>query len=209
MTTPPQWLLWVRRLKAIAQAGLEYTDGPYDRERYEELTRIAAEIATAHTSTPLVTMQRLFDGEAGYATPKIDVRGVVFQHDRILLVREAEDGGWTLPGGWVDPGDTPRTAVEREIVEESGYTARATEILDVVDRETDGHPTHAWSIWKVFIRCELLGGQAKTSLETSEVGWFGHDELDELTLSVGRTLPHHLVDFFARRLSAPGPARFN
>ena len=203
----PTWLRWARRLQAIAQAGLEYSDGPYDRERYKELTQIAAQIAAAHTGASTIELEGLFARDAGYSTPKIDVRGVVFRDDSILLVQEASDGGWTLPGGWVDPGDTPKSAVEREIWEESGYTTEAMEILDVIDRETDGHPTHAWSIWKVFVRCHLTGGAAATSLETSDVGWFKRDAIP--ALSIGRTLEHQLQRFFDRRLDPPLPARFN
>ena len=203
----PSWLDWVRQLQAIAQAGLEYSDGPYDLERYRQLSKLAAQIAATHTGQPVTELEGLFAKDAGYATPKIDVRGVVFRDEYILLVQEASDGGWTLPGGWVDPGDTPRTAVEREILEESGYETKATEILDVVDRETDGHPIHAWSIWKVFIRCSLTGGEAATSLETSDVGWFRRDEIP--TLSIGRTLNHQLQRFFDQRLAPPRPARFN
>ena len=204
---PPDWLDWTRRLHAIACAGLEYTDGPFDRQRYHDIARIALEIASAHSSQSSGELQEIFDAQSGYMTPKIDVRGVVFRDDRILLVKETADGLWTLPGGWVDPGDTPRTAVEREILEESGYTTNALEVLDVVDRETDGHPVHAWSIWKIFIRCELISGAAQTSIETSEVDWFAIDSLPPLSL--GRTLLHQLQRFFARQHAAPGPARFN
>ncbi|MEC8023383.1 MAG: NUDIX hydrolase [Myxococcota bacterium] len=203
----PQWLIWARKLQAIAQAGLEYTDGPYDRERYIEISAIAAEIAAANTSARPEQLKRLFSQETGYATPKLDVRGVVFDEERVLLVQEASDGRWTLPGGWVDPGDTPRSAVEREIQEESGYDTKALEILDIIDRETDGHPTNAWSIWKVFIRCELMGGSARPSLETTDIGWFEVSDLPPL--SRGRTLEHQLASFFARRLDPPRPARFN
>ena len=79
-------------------------------------------------------MLDLFACDAGYATPKVDVRGVVFQDGKILLVQERSDGMWTLPGGWADVGDSPADAVVREIREESGYETRATKLLALLDR---------------------------------------------------------------------------
>ncbi len=75
----------------------------------------------------------------GYATPKVDVRGSVFRDDQILLVKERADGLWTLPGGWADVNESPREAVVREIMEESGYHTRANKLLAVWDRAKHQH----------------------------------------------------------------------
>ena len=118
----PHWLGWARRLKAIAQIGIEYCKDPYDRQRYEEIQRLAAEMTAKSAGLadigPLVD---LFKNDVGYATPKIDIRTAVFDQDRILLVRERADGLWTLPGGWADIGESPSSAAVREVKEESGY----------------------------------------------------------------------------------------
>ena len=121
--TEARWLEWARRIAALAQNGLAYTDGVFDRQRYEELRGIAAEMMAAYSDSDQELILDLFRRETGYATPKVAVRGVVFRGDRILLVRELEDGRWTLPGGWADAGEGPRTAVEKEIREETGYSA--------------------------------------------------------------------------------------
>ena len=122
MTNQPLWLDWAQRLQAIAQSGLTYTTNVFDIERFEDLRQIAAEILAAHTDHDLPYISDLLAGEQGYATPKLDVRGVIFRDDKILLVKERVDGGWTLPGGWIDVGEPPSLAAEREVWEESGYT---------------------------------------------------------------------------------------
>ena len=194
--TDPRWLAWTRRIAAIAQNGLTYTEGPFDLERYHELRRIAAEMMGAYTDTEPERIVELFAREEGYATPKVDVRGVVFRDDRILLVRERSDGLWTLPGGWADAGESPREGVEKEIREESGYTTRAVKLLAVYDRDRHDVPPLAWPVYKLFIRCQLLGGEPRESIETSGVGFFGESEVPELSTGrvtrgqIGRMFEH-------------------
>jgi ADP-ribose pyrophosphatase YjhB (NUDIX family) len=141
----------------------------------------------------------LFASETGYATPKLDVRGAVFDTSgRILLVRETADAGrWTLPGGWADVNQTPAQCVVREVAEESGYAVRVVKLAAVWDRATQGHaPPAMFSIVKLFFVCALEGGTARTSLETSEIGWFAEAGIP-LDLSLGRTLPHQIARMYA------------
>ncbi len=121
----PQWLSWAKRLQAIAQNGLTYTRDHYDHLRYEELRELAAEMMAAGAGMPdSQKILDLFREESGYRTPKVEVRGAVIREDRILLVREREDGGWTMPGGWADVGETPSEMVVREVKEESGFDVK-------------------------------------------------------------------------------------
>src|ERR1019366_3441386 len=142
---PMDWLSWTQRLQALAQAGLTYSQGPYDRERYEELQRLAAEVLAHHTSAPFDQALAIVRAEAGYATPKVDVRTAVFQNGRVLLVRETSDGRWSLPGGWADVGDTPSEVAAREVREESGYEVRVTKLLAVLDKARHAHPPELWA----------------------------------------------------------------
>ena len=193
--TEPQWLRWSRELMAIAQNGLTYANSPYDVERYEAVRRVAAEMMADRTGTNQERIVSLFAGESGYATPKVDVRGVVFRDDGILLVKEREDGGWTLPGGWADVNESPREAVEREVVEESGYRVRATKLLAVLDRSKHPHvPPFPFHIYKLFIFCDLIGGDAAASMETEEVGFFPENGTPELSIS--RTTPSQVARLF-------------
>jgi ADP-ribose pyrophosphatase YjhB (NUDIX family) len=194
----PQWLVWSREIQAIAQTGLAFTKDPYDAERFTALRAIAARIMAAHTDTPADRIASLFEVETGYATPKIDVRGAVFDSTgRILMVREVMDRGrWTLPGGWADVNQSAGECVVREVREESGYEAEVVKLAAVWDRARQGHPPGPFSICKMFFVCSLTGGESATSLETSEVRWFDEASLPD-DLSRGRVLPHQLRRMFA------------
>jgi ADP-ribose pyrophosphatase YjhB (NUDIX family) len=203
----PQWLEWTQRLQAIAQTGLTFAADPYDIERYEQIRALAAEIATGYSDADLAFIQNLFAEQSGYATPKVDVRGAVFRDDMILLVKERSDGGWTLPGGWADVGDSPSDAVVREIVEESGYQTRAVKLLAVYDRNKHGHPPYPFHAYKLFFLCELIGGAAATSGETEEVEFFREDALPELSLT--RVVPAQIARLFAHYRHPEWPADFD
>ena len=197
----PVWLHWTRELQAIAQTGLAYDPGPYDRERYERLRTLASEIMAAAGGGGTWTPERvegLFRGETGYATPKVDVRAAVFDLDgRLLLVRETADAGrWTLPGGWADVNLTPAENALREVREESGYEAEVRKLAAVWDRTRQGHAPRVFSCAKLFFLCELVGGEPRPSSETSEVRWFAEAELPLDELSRERTLPHQLHRMF-------------
>ena len=195
MDTP--WLAWVRRLQAIAQNGLTYNTNIYDRERYEQVQGVAAEILAAHSGLDAARIPNLYSAEQGYATPKIDVRGAVFRGDDLLFVRERSDGLWTLPGGWADVGDSPSEAVEREIREESGFEAKVSKLVALYDRDRHEHPPMLFHAYKAFFLCELMGGSAAASVETSEVGFFGRDNLPDLSIErittrqIDRLFAHH------------------
>ena len=199
--TESGWLHWVRRVQAIAQNGLTYTEGPFDRERYQELQRVGAEMLAALGGGEPDAVHALFAREAGYATPKVDVRGVVFREGRILLVRETSDGLWTLPGGWADVGETPAEAVVKEIREESGYQARAVRLLAVYDRDRHDVPPLPWAVYKLFVRCEITGGEAAHSIETDGIGWYEEDRIPPL--STGRVTPAQIRRMF-EHLREPG-----
>ena len=184
------WLSTAQRIQAIAQTGLAYAKDVYDIERYTELSEIAAELMAGPEPVSVALAKELFANEAGYATPKVDVRGAVFQDQRVLLVREAEDGGWTFPGGWADVGESAAESVEREVREESGYLVKAIKLLACWDRDKHPHPPIPFHGYKLLFHCELLGGAAMTSSETTEVGFFAENELPPL--STTRTLAEQI-----------------
>jgi len=210
MTTEPDWLTWTRELQAIAQTGLAFVRDPYDRERYGALRALASRIMAAHTSVSAERIETLFKGETGYATPKVDVRGAVFDcRDRLLMVRELADGGrWTLPGGWADVNLTAAENVVKEVREESGLEVRVRKLAAVWDRTRQGHPPGVFSCCKLFYVCEVMGGAAATGLETSEIGWFAESELPD-DLSLRRVLPHQLHRMFTHAHNAALPTDFD
>jgi ADP-ribose pyrophosphatase YjhB (NUDIX family) len=210
LTDEPAWLGWTRELQAIAQTGLAFTRDPYDRERYTMLRSLASRMMAAHTAEPADRIEKLFAGESGYATPKVDVRGAAFDNrGRILMVREVVDSGrWTLPGGWADVNLTAAENVVKEMREESGFVVRVRKLAAVWDRTRQGHPPTVFSCCRIFFICDIVGGAAANSLETSEVGWFAEDELPG-DLSLGRVLPNQLRRMFAHARDATLPTEFD
>jgi ADP-ribose pyrophosphatase YjhB (NUDIX family) len=191
----PRWLDWAREIQALAQTGSHYAENDYQRQRYQRLTEIAGEILSQHTGLALEPLVSLYLRQTGYATPRVDVRGAVFQDGKLLLVRERSDGGWTMPGGWADVGDIPSAAAEREVWEEAGFRVRARRVVGVYDANRSG-PLELFHAYKIIYLCDLLSGQASASSETSEVAFFGQDELP-WPLSSERTNPRHIQAAFA------------
>ncbi len=202
-----KWLEWAKKLQAIAQNGLTFTENPFDIERYKTLRAIAAEIMATYSNREPNYVLDLFAHEIGYATPKVDVRGAVFRDDALLFVKERWDGCWTLPGGWADIGDSPSEVAVREVYEESGYHTRAVKLLAVYDRDKQGHPPFEHYVYKLFFQCELLGGSPSTSIETDEVAFFGEDEIPELSLT--RIMPTQIARIFQHHRNPDLPTDFD
>ncbi len=195
-----------RRLLALSQTGLHFTAEEYDRERYREIGDIATrllELQGAGTGT----VREAWFVEDGYATPKVDVRGAVFRDDRVLLVRERVDGKWTVPGGWADVNDTPSSAILKEIEQESGFTARITKLAAVYDRNKRNLPPYLFHSWKMFFLCEITGGAARTSYETTAVEFFALDQLPEL--STGRSNAEQIRRMHQHHLDPNLPTEFD
>jgi ADP-ribose pyrophosphatase YjhB (NUDIX family) len=198
---------WARKVQAIAQNGLAFTRDPFDKERYTQLTELVASILATELDMPVSAVKGFWEGEEGYATPKVDVRGGIFDEDRVLLVRERSDGKWTLPGGWVDINDSPSGAVAREIFEESGYRARAVKLAALVDKLRHPHPPGIHHIYKLFFLCELTGGAPAVSSETDAVQFFPVRSLPEL--STGRVLASQIERLYQHRLHPELPTDFD
>lgn len=203
----PDWLRWVKRLQAIAQDGLTYATDDYDVGRYEQLREIAAEILAAHSTGELDGAQRLLELETGPATPKVDVRAAAFDGDRVLLVKEPEDGGWSLPGGWADVGESPAEAAVREVREESGYRVRAVRLVSAYDRDRHGHPPIPYQVYKLVFLCEILDGPPSQAVDADGVGFFGEHELPDLSIS--RVTPAQMTRFFEHHRHPELPADFD
>jgi ADP-ribose pyrophosphatase YjhB (NUDIX family) len=182
----PSWLIIARELRAISQTGLAFTADRFDKQRYERVREIAASMLAQGSGEHYETIIEILREGWGYATPKVDVRGAAFVDGRVLLVRELSDGKWTLPGGWADVNQSPAECVVREIAEESGFIAKALKLAAVRDYQRSGHPPrNVDSIYKMFFICEITGGAARASDETSDAAFFARDALPPLSL--GRT----------------------
>ena len=204
------WLLWAREIQALAQTGLAFTRDQYDRERYQRLRALAAEIMAEHAGANMPDIEILFTQQSGYATPKLGVRGAVFRDGRILLVREtADQHRWTLPGGWADVNESPAEAVAREVREEAGIEVRPYKLAAVWDRARHPHGVvEPFHVWRLFFLCEYIGGDLQTGPETSEVALFAEHELPT-ELSTRRVLLPQLQRMFEHMRRPELPTEFD
>ena len=174
-----QWLQWAIELQSLAQAGLTYGKDVYDKERYERIRDISAEILSHMSDIPTEIVKDLFCNETGYQTPKIDTRAAIFENGKILLVRET-NGKWSLPGGWVDVNVSVGDNVVKEVKEESGLDVKVDKVIAIQDRAKHNLPVYAYGVCKVFAQCSVIGGSFEPNIETTEFRYFTEDDLPEL-----------------------------
>ncbi|MED3928716.1 NUDIX hydrolase [Priestia megaterium] len=178
-----KWLDWAKQLQSLAQAGLAYSKDIYDVERFELIRNISVEMLSQQTGMEMTVIKDLFASETGYATPKVDIRAVIFKDNKILMVKENSDGSWSLPGGWADIGLTPSEVAVKEVKEESGFDVKAVKLLAVMDMKCHPHPPSPFHIYKMFIQCEVIGGQPMKGVETSAVEFFAENKLPPLSIA--------------------------
>jgi ADP-ribose pyrophosphatase YjhB (NUDIX family) len=176
------WLNIAKRLESIAQTGFTYSKDDYDKERYQEIRDISHKIFNLYTEAPIEKIQNLFSKETGYPTPKVDIRGVIFRKNQILLVKEKSDGLWALPGGWADIGYTPSEVAVKEVKEEAGLNVKSVKLVAVFDKKCHAHPPSALHVYKMFILCVITGGRLKPGMETSEAAFFSRNDIPDLSV---------------------------
>ena len=179
MDSKEQWLQWAVELQAIAQSGLFYSKDKFDTERYERIREIACEMIADKAEIPLEKVKNIFACETGYQTPKIDTRAAIFKDNKILLVQEANQT-WSLPGGWCDVDCSVKENIIKEVKEEAGLDVRVKRIIAVLDREKHNRPVYAYKVCKIFMECEVIGGEFMENIETIGSDYFGIDELPVL-----------------------------
>ena len=173
-----KWLDFAIRIQSIAQAGIQYGKDQYDKERYEELRKIAAEMISEKTDISVEKVYDLFCNETGYQTPKVDTRAAVFMDDKILLVHE-NNGTWSLPGGWCDVDQSIASNTEKEVKEEAGFTVKAEKLIAVQDWRKHNVTNYAYGVVKAFVMCRYESGNFEKNIETTEIAFFGKDEIPD------------------------------
>lgn len=189
-----KWIAWAREIFSMSQAGLTYSQNEFDIERYKRLQEISAEMIESESELSKESVLKSFSMQAGYATPKIDVRGAVIRDNKILLIQERMDGRWAMPGGWADLGNAPASVAEREVWEESGYEVKARKVVAILDANRI-EPMEFYHAFKVIFLCELTGGEPRISYETLAVDFFDLNNLPPLSLY--RTNESMLQEVFA------------
>ncbi len=178
-----KWLQWATRLQSIAQAGLTFSENSYDRDRYEQIRALSVEIMHEYTGVSHKKLGDIFAGEEGYQTPKIDVRAAVFRDDKILLIREKVDGKWSLPGGWADVNTSLSESVTRECLEEAGASVNPKRIIAIQLANRHNNNKLPYTIYKVFVECDLKSISFKENTETLESEFFSAENLPGLSTS--------------------------
>lgn len=202
-----KWLDFAIRIQSIAQSGLQYGKDKYDKERYEELRQIAAEMLSERTGLPTDKIYGLFCNESGYQTPKVDTRAAVFLHGKILLVHE-NNGTWSLPGGWCDVDQSIASNTEKEVREETGFSVTAKKLIAVQDWRKHNVTNYAYGVLKAFVMCEYNGGKFEENIETTEIAFFGKGEIPEL-LAVEKCTKEQILMCFNALESPDMPTLFD
>ena len=186
----------IKKIKSLAEAGLVFNKENYDAERYEELRAISLEMMSILADVEVEQLSDFFLPEADYPTPKVDVRGLILNENKeVLLVKETVDGKWSLPGGWADIGLTPKENVLKEIEEETGFKAEVKRLLAVLDKREYPHPPQTHYVYKLCFLCEIIEGSFDPNFDIGEVGWFAMSNLPEL--SPDRILKEQLLNLVA------------
>jgi ADP-ribose pyrophosphatase YjhB (NUDIX family) len=183
--TQQDLIRWSEALAGIARTGLGFTEALYERERYEEVLSVAADMRVAAGShfdaEDLVDewMKGVGSGVPGYQTPKVAVGAVVGNDEgQILLVQRADSGVWLYPTGWADIGYSPAEVAVKEVAEETGIHCEVVSLIGVLDGLRRGFTRIP--LYSLVFHCRAIGGELTAHpLETSDVGWFSPDELPE------------------------------
>lgn len=209
--TPQDLIRWSEALAGIARTGLGFTDVLYERERYEEVLSVAADMRVAAGShfdaEDLVDewMKGVGSGVPGYQTPKVAV-GAVVGNDagEILLVQRADSGVWLYPTGWADIGYSPAEVAVKEVAEETGIHCEVVSLIGVLDGLRRGFTRIP--LYSLVFHCRAIGGElAAHPMETADVGWFAPDALPEPLAGA-----HSWGEMaFAAIRGEPGPAHFD
>ena len=177
-----KWLKWAIEIQSLSQIGLTYTKDVYDRERYQRLREISAEMLAEKTEVSIEKVKDLFCHETGYQTPKLDTRAAIFRNNKILLVHE-NNGTWSLPGGWCDVLESVKSNTEKEVREETELNVKAVKIISIQDRNKHNKPVYVYGVCKIFVLCEVINGKFVENIETTEIRYFSLQDL-----------PHNLAE---------------
>jgi ADP-ribose pyrophosphatase YjhB (NUDIX family) len=194
-----KWLKWATELQSIAQAGLTFSTDRYDLDRYEKIRNIVVEILHEHTDTDHKKIRELFASETGYQTPKVDIRASVFKDNKILMVKEKVDNAWSLPGGWADVNTSVSESAVRECLEEAGAIVKPKRIVAIHLGNKHNNPLFPFTIYKIFVECELIEASFKENTETLGAGFFEADSLPELSFE--RNTPDQIKMCFEAKKS--------
>jgi len=171
-----------KRIQAISQTGIRFTNDDFDKQRFEELRELSVQLIAQVTDAKLEKIRDLFTCENGFQTPKVDIRAVVLSDNNILLTKENSDNKWSLPGGYADVNYSPSEIAEKEVFEETGLIVKANRILAIIDTNKHNFPPLEYHFYKIVILCDFVDGNLRGSNETEESKFFDFTNLPELSI---------------------------
>ena len=175
-------LTLIKRITALADTGLVYSQDDYDQGRYQELKEISLQLLSLVSDAPLKSWQEFLMPVKDYPTPKVDIRGFVLNNKRqILMAKESADGKWAIPGGWADIGFTPSEMVVRELEEETGVKCKVQRLLAIYDKKCHPHPPQPFYIYKMVFLCKMESGELRHGFDMEGAAFFDVDQLPELS----------------------------
>ncbi len=189
-------LRWAEALAGIAQTGLAFSEVQFERDRYEEVINVAADIKSRASADPVNQASQFYEewmtsvrtGLAGYATPKVAIGAVVGNDDgELLMIQRADSGIWLYVTGWADIGYSPSEVAEKEVLEETGIVCEAIRPLGIFDGLRLGFTTIP--LYSIVFQCRATGGSLKPDpSEVTDLGWFTPDNLPSPIASGDRWL---------------------
>lgn len=200
------YLSLLQQMTALAQSGLYYSKDFFDQERYQNMIKCIEKLLKL-SNVITTQFEKNILNDVGYATPKVDVRAVIFHEQKILLVKESSDGLWSLPGGWADSGLSASENVIKEVFEETGLVVKCKQLLALTDMRKHAHPPMFLHVYKAFFLCEILAGEIKASFETPEVDFF--DEASLPDISTPRVTLEQIHSFFTELSNQKNSTEFD
>lgn len=190
-----QWLVWAKRLSALADTGLHYCRDKFDRERYEEVAEIATSMMAALGDIPIGRVNLALGDSEGHVTPKIDVRAAIIDDGKILLVKEKMDGHWTMPGGYAEIGLSAAENTIKEVWEEAGVRVEANRLYAIRHKARHAYPADVLDFYKLFFLCKRLDdAPLDPGHEVFDAAYFSPTELPPL--SEPRVIARDITDAF-------------
>lgn len=164
-------------LRVLASNGLEYADDPWEEERWERVLALVSEYAGETVDRPPEEIQERFAREIGHVTTKVGAEAAVLDDDRVLVIQRADDETWGMPGGWVEPGESPAEAAVRETREETGLAVESVGLVGIYNRKPGECGFHGQV--NLVYRCRVVGGEIESSHEALAVEYRSPDSIDD------------------------------
>ena len=173
-----EFYAFLDEVRILAQVGLEYTDDPYDQERYEQILTRVSDLYGQSIGLPPQEVRSRFAKEVGRVTPKISADAAVFnEKGHILLQQRADDGTWCLPGGYTEPNETPQETAVRETREETGLRVEVDTLVGVFTRKPGEFGPHGLVI-HIYL-CTATDGTLKLSREGEALQYWPLDAVSD------------------------------